>query len=298
MEYRKPPLSITDQVTKLESRGLIVDDRAKAEHYLSYISYYRLSAYLFPFRETDSDHYKEDTHFDKILDIYIFDRELRLLIFDAIERIEIAYRTQAIYCPAMKLGPFWYEYSRNFRTHSIHQDCLEKLDREFARSRETFIDHFRTKYEETTRPPAWMIFEVCPFGLVTRMCVDMSDYSIHNDIAAAFGFPGTQRPIFESWIQSVVYVRNVCAHHSRLWNRKLVIKPQMFKKTAYPWIDTKGVGNSQIYYFLSATFFLLQRIIPGTSFGQRLKQLLVSHPNIPLVDMGFPADWESQDLWK
>ncbi|MFN6962358.1 MAG: Abi family protein [Pyrinomonadaceae bacterium] len=72
---------------------------------------------------------------------------------------------------------------------------------------------FKAKYSETVRPPAWMTFEICSFGLASTVFFNIKDYTIRNSVAAAFKFPGTQRHIFESWIQSCVYVRNVCAHH-------------------------------------------------------------------------------------
>jgi abortive infection bacteriophage resistance protein len=106
MLYTKPSLSFGDQVKLLESRGLIINDQERAEHYLSNISYYRLSAYMLPFKEVGVDQFKPDVSFSTILDAYVFDRELRLLVFDAIERIEIAFRTQAIYQPAIVLGLF------------------------------------------------------------------------------------------------------------------------------------------------------------------------------------------------
>ncbi|MCY7376196.1 MAG: Abi family protein [Pyrinomonadaceae bacterium] len=114
MKYTKPPLTISDQIKLLESRGLIISHKTKAEKYLANISYYRLSAYMYSFKDLVTDEFADGTTFEKVLDLYLFDRELRLLIFDAIERIEIAFRTQLIYQPAMIGGAFWFRDASNF----------------------------------------------------------------------------------------------------------------------------------------------------------------------------------------
>ena len=96
MQYNKPPIDIPSQIALLKSRGLAFRDKNKAAHYLSNISYYRLRAYTYPFQEdTENDHsFKEGIFFEDIIELYVFDRKLRILVFDAIEKIEIALRTK------------------------------------------------------------------------------------------------------------------------------------------------------------------------------------------------------------
>lgn len=283
----------------LESRGLIVTDRSRAEHYLANISYYRLSAYTLPFRIPNTDKFEKDVSFEMVLNLYLFDRKLRLLLFDAFERFEIAFRTQAIYQPAMACGPFWFEDEANFLEKWRVPEQLAKIDEEVNRSKEVFIQHFRTKYTSQPRPPAWMTFEVLSLGLVSKLCQNLNNYAIRAAIAGHFGFTATQRGIFESWLQSVVYVRNICAHHSRLWNRTLTVRPAVLSKSAHPWItDSKTLSNNKLYYFLCCTLFLLRRVNPDTTFVSRLNALLREYPDISLAAMGFPVGWESQDFWK
>lgn len=106
MKYAKPALSIADQIKLVESRGLTIADRAKAERFLSNVSYYRLSGYMYPFKDLATDKFTGNITFDEIADLYLFDRDLRLLIFDAIETVEIAFRTQLIYQPSLAGGAF------------------------------------------------------------------------------------------------------------------------------------------------------------------------------------------------
>lgn len=111
MKYTKPPLTYEQQVTLLKERGLIIDDEIRAERLLSHISYYRLSAYMLPFRKLDGgnylDQFKEGTSWDDVYNLYLFDRKLRLLVFDAIERIEVSIRTQITYQLSHKYGSHW-----------------------------------------------------------------------------------------------------------------------------------------------------------------------------------------------
>ena len=99
--YIKPPLTYTNQVALLQSRGMLIPDVKRAERLLANISYYRLSAYMLPYKKKENgliiDCFKENTTWNMIYDLYVFDRKLRLLVFDAIERLEIAIRTQIIY---------------------------------------------------------------------------------------------------------------------------------------------------------------------------------------------------------
>ena len=139
----------------------------------------------------------------------------------------------------MKIGAFWYEDKNNFLNRSQADSCLKNRRRNRRLYRETFIAHFKSKYDG--RPPSWMTIEICPFGLVSKLAQNLRDYSIRNTISAAFGVSPSRRPLFEGWIISLVYVRNICAHHSRLWNRTLTLKPGVLERGGTnPWIYTDG----------------------------------------------------------
>ena len=114
MKYIKPALSIADQIKLLASRKFIIADLPQAEEYLANISYYRLSGYMYPFKDLTTGNFINNITFAEILELYFFDRELRLLVFAAIETLEITFRTQLIYQPAMSSGAFWFEDARNF----------------------------------------------------------------------------------------------------------------------------------------------------------------------------------------
>ena len=93
--FGKPATTYAEQVAKLEQRGMVVGDHQSAEFYLQHLNYYRLGAYWLPFEADHATHaLKPGTRFEDVLNLYVFDRELRLLVLDAIERVEVSVRSQ------------------------------------------------------------------------------------------------------------------------------------------------------------------------------------------------------------
>lgn len=297
MKYTKPALSIAQQVELLESRGVTVENKSKAENYLSNISYYRLSAYLLPFQDrTFAGHrYNNGVTFDDILNLYLFDRELRLLIFDIIERLEVAFRTQIIYQYSNDYGTWWYEDPKHFINNYHYSKDLARIDEEIERSNEVFIKHYRNKYTSPQRPPAWMTFEVITMGLLSKVFRNLEITDAKKRIARHFKLPTPY--VLESWMHSITYVRNLCAHHSRLWNRTLTLKPQLLRKPKNTWLSSNNVNPSKLFAFLSCSLYLVKVINPNTRTGTRFRKLFEKYPNINLNAMGFPLNWKQEDLW-
>ncbi len=296
MQYSKPPISISDQVKLLQNRGLDIPDVSKAEHYLSHISYYRLRAYTYPFQiNTDPNHpFVPGTTFETVLDVYRFDRKLRILLFDALERIEIAFRTQIIYQYACGHGSHFFEKSTLFRSAGIFQKDLATLDKEIGRSTETFIKHYNNKYTVPVRPPAWMSLEVSSLGLLSKFFENLKICPEKKAVAAHFGL---NLFVLESWMHAMSHVRNICAHHGRLWNRTLTQIPKLPHRPNFQWIKSNLIAPDRLYAILCTTVYLLNIISPGHMFKVRLKDLLSTFPGIPVANMGFPADWRTDPIW-
>jgi abortive infection bacteriophage resistance protein len=295
MKYTKPAFPITDQINHLEGRGLEITDRIAAEHFLSNISYYRLSAYLYPYRILPTDNYTDGTTFDLVLEHYLFDREFRLLVFDGIERIEVAFRTQLIYQPSILRGPFWFLDKSLFLKSDRWSTQIKKLEEEVKRSGEVFIDHFFNKYSDNI-PPAWMSFEVASLGLLSRLYHNIK-FSFPAKKAIALHFGLKEPRVFQSWVRSMTYVRNICAHHSRLWNRTLIETPKIIQTPPANWITSFPTSNDKIYYFLCCLVYMLKQVNPGSSFASRLQMIFEKYPSINAQIMGFPAGWESDPFW-
>jgi abortive infection bacteriophage resistance protein len=167
VKYAKPPLSIDQQLELLASRGMIIPDRARAFRYLSHISYFRLRGYWIPFERTNSspNHaFQEGTTFNDVLDLYVFDRKFRLLVIEAVERVEVSLRAHFANELGLKYGSHFYLDETYLRNAETHAKLIDNLTTEIRRSREKFIEHYRTTYEEPSLPPIWAVSEVMSFG--------------------------------------------------------------------------------------------------------------------------------------
>ena len=176
MLYTKKPLTVDEQIDRLEQRGLNFSDRKLARNYLQSISYYRLRAYTFPFQDNDldADHefLEDDIDFSDIIDLYVFDRRLRSLVFNELEKIEVAIRTQLSLVYSNKSqDPFWYLDKSWFSRTSEDgfSSLIDDVTDDVERSNEDFIKHYKTKYDSPEMPPTWMSLEVVSFGTLSQM---------------------------------------------------------------------------------------------------------------------------------
>ncbi len=317
MPYNKPYLTIPRQRALLASRGMAIPDAPKADEYLQRIGYYRLSAYWYPFRKLSQlpdgtfklgDDFKDGTSFKHATDLYAFDKGLRLLVLDAIERIEISVRTEVAlaigrHAPKAHRDPT--RVDKRFTTivpprqQSMHTEWLGKLNDKEANSKEEFAVHFRNKYHGD-QMPVWIAVELLDFGPLSIFLSGMR-FADLQVVAASYGIP---RPhLVRSWIRSLSAIRNVCAHHSRFWNKPLIDQPAQPNQGEIPDLNhiiAAPGSNQRLYAALAIIRLLLKRINPRTKWADRLKEHMKTFPaapNIKVSDMGFPADWEKLPLW-
>lgn len=296
MNFTKLPLSLEKQADLLISRGM-TGQRDLMIDRLRVVNYYRLSGYWFPCQNSD-DSFRPGTSFEMVWDHYVFDRRLRLIVMDAVERLEVFVRTQVSYHHALAYGPFAYALDPQTLPNLLpekYNDFLRRLREEASRSREQFLAAFIKKYGDLhSLPPVWMASEIMAFGTVVTFFTGLQT-SIKQTIAAAWGVPDV---IFESWLHTINSIRNICAHHGRLWNRKLPTQPLIPRENKYPqWHSPSPVDNRYIYAGLCLCKWALDRIAPQSAWSARLRALITVHPAISLSDMGFPHGWESSPIW-
>ena len=297
MDYTKGPLDYPQIIEMLKKRGLIINDENYAIGQLKIMSYFRLANYLRPMEENKEIHkFKPNSKFENAVDLYFFDKELRALIFTAIQSLEIALRSKLIHHFSINYGAFWILDRSLFTDNKIFNDCSIRVQQELYRSKEDFIqDHFN-KYSYPIIPPVWKTLEVVSFGTLSRIFCNLSDNSIKKKIAREFNLP--QHKILESWCKCAVTLRNNLAHHSRTWNRIYPIQPQLPHTLKGNWIDTAKVANNRLYAQLCSLAYLQNATHPSNDFKQRLKSLLKLHQNVDVTAMGFPENWENEPLWK
>ena len=156
-------------VNLFESRGLQICDRNKAIQYLDNIGYYRLSAYMYPLLKMPKivHLYKEGSTFEKVMMLYRFDKKLRLLLFNEIEKIEVAVRCAIVNFGTEMTGtPFWMTDANNFSNPSKFNRSIRLIEDELNHTKEDFINHFKETYTNQY-PPSWMLTEILPFGVIT-----------------------------------------------------------------------------------------------------------------------------------
>ncbi|MGN7190580.1 Abi family protein [Curtobacterium sp. SAFR-003] len=320
--YTKPWLSIDDQIGILRRRGLVIPDVERAAAVLHEVGYYRLTGYLYPLRQSHTvidergrasvvveEQYRVTARFDHACELIAFDRALRLLVLEAVERVEVAIRTRLAHVLG-RLSPFAHEdpaaFSAAFTAsgsdpdrRSEHQRWLGRLEDRKGRSDESFVTHFRDRYDG--HMPVWVVVELLELGQVSRLYGGLRN-DLATEVAAAFSVPTKQ--LMRSWLASVNYVRNVAAHHSRLFNRKLVVAPKRPTAAQVPALAHLGSGSAPkrfgVYEVLAVLAHLLDAVPSDEDWQVRTAALLSSFPDIDGIDVGStgadPA-WLQEPLW-
>ncbi len=301
--YIKQPLNIQQQIELLVKRNLLIDDYTLAAQVLSTVGYYRLSAYFKAFEITSLDlhhQFQPNVTFNHLWDCYQFDRLLRLHTQDAIERIEVAIRARLSDHMSLKYGINWYvndscfnpvwknpskyqrKTPRDYFFHDLEDICQN-------RKNEEHINHFYQYYHSPDYPPSWMLMESLSFGSVINLINYLANKQDKRAIAETFQL---HTKVFMGMLQALRYVRNLCAHHARLWNRWLVlefVRPKRWSAHAIP---------SRTYYELAWLLWTLLKVIaPKTAWKEKLFTLFDHYPMVPFYRMGFPADWEAAVFW-
>jgi abortive infection bacteriophage resistance protein len=312
--YRKKPLSVKMQIAKLKGRGLIVDDENLTSEYLLNISYYRLRAYTYPFQNNtpgaDHEFIRKDIHFKDVIDLYCFDRRLRSLIFNAIEKIEVSIRTKIIQIYGESTSDsHWFENETLFKDDSKQIDGEEifayntlsdDILREVNRSNKDFIKHYKSKYSVPEAPPAWMALEVVSLGTLSHLYELLKKDDNKKTVAKYFGL--NKIDILENWMHALSTLRNCCAHHGRIWNRRFTVGVLFPTNTDRLFLDRDTIAKTRqnkLFAYLCCIKYILDIISPNNDFHKNLKDLIANGGNLlSLKEMGFPNNWNYLGVWK
>ena len=297
MDYNKPALDLNNQLAMLQARGLSIANLDEAKIFLDNVSYFRFAAYLRVFEQDSVAHqYRNGATFEMAAELYLFDAELRKLLFGAIQKIEIALRSRIIHEFSLAHGAFWFiDESLAVDKHKFTEN-LSTFERELQRTKEEFIKDHYTKYSLLGFPPAWKMLELISFGCLTKLYFDFADTPAKKRIARSFGVK--QQEALESWMKAVNALRNACAHHSRVWNRRMAVKPQLLQKPVGKWINNKEAVPYRQYAIISCIAYWLNSIDTRNTFVMDLKVLFSKYPSVNPSAMGFPEAWNQQPLWK
>jgi len=309
--YEKLPINHAELVAHLKSKGLSISDESVLENALFHIGYYRLRGYFYPFYKTreiikvikeegkedrekkttellDPKIFSEGSNFEKVIELYNFDRKLRLLIIEQIQIIEISLRNCLCEHMCQRYGSHWF---MNLSIMSVDFDYKGFVDK-VSSSKELFITHFYEKYSAPKYPPSWMVAETLTFGTWSRV---FSDLRLKDQKEISKIFDINKPEILAGWFHTLTVLRNLCAHHNRVWNRNF----QNFAPMALDSISVHMGKKNSIYCRLSMLRFLTKKILIKDEFNFSLKKLIDERPSfVKTEDMGFIPNWDTTDLWK
>lgn len=281
-----------------------------------------------PFQIPDAaDHrFRKGTGFRQLSRLYDFDRRLRLLVIDAVERIEVAARAAISNHMGPSYGAHWHLNKQLFKNRYDHDRLLNSIEstqrnalkdyqREAARierltqadqhrkkqllkrrAQESYARHYALSYDEPKLMPGWAMLEELTLGELSHLYQGLAKDIDRKVIGRRLNVPA---PLLESWLHTLTSVRNICAHHSRLWNRELGIKPEIPKQRNFTWPEylRRGTSHTRISVVLAALHRLMQQVSPHTRWHERLAELLQEFPEILHEAMGMPNNWHSDSFW-
>ena len=288
---------------------MLFRNEIKAHSLLKKISYYRLKGYWWDVQSDSILHiFQPDVYFEDIIEHYNFDHRLRIILFDAVEQIEIALRTKLIYHLSIAYGGLWYLHpelfsnamiSQNGITRTAHLFALDELQKEFNRSQELFIKDQRLRYPGQS-VDAWKILEIASMGTLSKLYKNLKNKLPEKSlIANEMGLNSTFT--FVGWLESITLLRNMIAHHARLWSRPMVKKPSMqLNNPAGAWflypLQSGQVNKS--FALISCMTYLCNHLNQSDDIKRKIINLIDAYPNVPIYKYGFYNNWRSEPLWK
>jgi abortive infection bacteriophage resistance protein len=300
--FDKPALALPDQIEHLRAAGMTVADNARAEQWLRHVSYYRLSGYWHIWKDRAAPgetRFLAGADFDQICALYAFDRDLRDCVGHVLEQVEVALRGAWAYALAQAGGSHGYLDAALYSDRREFHQMLAKLAAETGWSAETYVRHYRETYNEPALPAVWMVAEMMSFGQLSRWYSLLACPTLRSEIAKPFNLREQQ---FVSIVKHLVDVRNICAHHGRLWNRGFRSPPQLPRRprSLQATLDSTQAGHAagKIYNSLVLLLHLGQSVDPQSDWRKVLIDVLATHPTGDLATMGFPGDWTERPYWR
>ncbi|WP_333597269.1 Abi family protein [Chryseobacterium flavum] len=296
--YDKTPFSNLECIELLKERGLIIENNDRVLKYLDTIGYYRLTGYMYHLQDKKNDSkFKVDTTFSNIIDLYKFDKALRAIVLEYIERIEICLKSKISNKYSLKYGFFWYLDSKLFADYTVFESIKKEIDDTFKNPQEVFLKRFKSNYVDETFPPSNMALEILTFGKTSKLYKGLADIDLKKEIAKEFGQASST---LASWFVYINNIRNLCAHHSRLWNKKVTAdRPIIPNRDIYKFNGSVPEGedfNTTFYCIVSIMHRLLKSFNPDNTFTSKITNLIKTY-NIDVELMGFPEDWETNATW-
>lgn len=277
----KLPATYADQITKLKEHGCIIADEVKCTQSLENIGYYRLLGYTLPLKNSQGDFYP-DTSFNKIIQLYDFDSNLRSILFSCIEEIEIFLRSHFSYYYSHKYGSLGYQDPANFSQYHDHVTFTSKYTAEINSNRQVlFVQHHIKKYGGSF--PLWVLMEIFTFGMLSYFYADLKT---QDKKALAHSMYSTSYDKLTSYLRCCTDLRNICSHYGRLYYR---IFP------ASPALNMQNREKCRLWGQIN----VIKELFPdkekwNTIILPKIEKIFDLYTNdIDLYHIAFPEDWKN-----
>ncbi|SFE17302.1 Abortive infection bacteriophage resistance protein [Chitinophaga sp. CF118] len=295
LTYQVPSITIPEQVELLKAKGLTVDSANDVERWLSHVSYSRLKNYADKFKNAQTGNFVPNSTFDQVIKLYLFDRDLKFVLFDAIETIEVAIKTLISNSMAHVHGTHWYMERQHFLPSFNFDDFLTSVEKDTLNSDEYAVKRYRQRYSEPHLPPCWMIFESLSFGTISKIFEHLSDRTIKLAICWKYNLPDN---VFVNWLHCITQLRNRCAHHSCIVYRSMAKTIILPSRSKHRFLEEVGkIDLSSLYATLCCMQYLINKIQPGSNFKNKLLTLIDNNPDMDYQHMGFTENWRKEQIW-
>ena len=301
MEFTEPALTLEQQIALLRERKLVIANEEYAIHTLQNIGFYRLALHYRILQQEPQKHeFIEGKTFEDAITLYNLDRELRMFLFNAIEMIEVGFKARINNTMSVTHGPWWFEDDTLFKNREHYHEAVEDIDNETKRSNEEFVKSHFVKYSNPSRLPSWKLLEILSLGTVSKIYMNLTDSIEKKEIAKSLELPN--HLWLESWMMSIAVLRNLCAHHCRIWCKNFMYPPKIMQPTKRKWIEPfkTPVHNEYLYYQMCAVKYLVNAIQPDNILTDQLKNIVVNYQNkgINFTDIGMDEHWQNEKLWQ
>lgn len=303
MELNKTPLTIAEQIELLKLKGISLEDDAFVRRVLTHINYHRLRAYCFPHEKADRGNSGQSSHssisvdsFNYVFKLYTFDRSLRLLLLEAIEIVEIALRAHFVQVLAENYGSHAYLNPSIFYRQDVHANCIAILDKQLMRTNEVIVNNCSIDYKNPIYPPIWAASELLTLGGLSRWIENIKRRQDRQAVALKLNL---DEVVARSFSHHLTHVRNICAHHGRIWNRKftLTMRLPINPVSLNSQFNKNSFDQRKFFNTLVILCWCTKTIDPKTTWPARLKALLKTRSDKELELIGVVNGWADFELF-
>jgi abortive infection bacteriophage resistance protein len=296
MKYSKSSLTTAQHIQLLKDRNLDIPCEIRATKYLNNVGYFRLTGYMYHLQTMDGNHsFIGEVSFDTIINLYQFDKKLRAIIIEYMERIEVAVKAKLTNMYSLSYGFFWYTKEELFADREIFHNINEEIAKTFENPQEGFLKSFKFNYKSEPCPPSNMALETLTLGKLSKLYKGLKNDEEKVEIATEFNLVSS---LLTSWLVYLTNVRNVCAHHSRLWNKKITAdRPTIPSREKFKFNGTMTNDfNTTMYGVISIINKVLLSFNPENHFILKIENLINEY-SVDVSLMGFPEDWKTEAHW-